>query len=92
MNHNVPTRGDFPAMQPDHLAQAPPNSIALHGVSQRFLDAPSEAAEGQPVGSHKDRYFAARPAAAFAVHRVVLGSVQQPVGAREIKPWPFRRV
>jgi len=73
------------------FADSPANAVALYRAPQPFLDTPSEPAFIEAIGAKKNGKFSARPAAAFAIHRVILRPAHQASGAGEILPRRVRR-
>ena len=91
MNHDVPSRGDLLSVQSKNFAEPAADAVAPDRAAQRLFDAPAEPAEIEAIGAKKNRELAARPPAAFAIHRVVFGAAQQAAGAGKIEPRRIRR-
>jgi hypothetical protein len=91
MNHYVPSWRNLLSVQSYDFADSPADAIALYRAPQRFLDAPSEPAFIEAIGAKKNGKFSARPAAAFAIHRVILRPAHQASSAGKIMPRRIRR-
>jgi hypothetical protein len=91
MNHYVPSWRNLLSVQSYDFADSPANAVAFYRAPQRFLDAPSEPAFIEAIGAKKNGKFSARPAAAFAIHRVILRPAHQASSAGKIMPRRIRR-
>ena len=91
VNHNIPSWGNLLSMQPYNFPYPAPDAVAPHRGSQRLFDAPAEAADALTVGADENSELAARPAAPFAIHRIVLAAAHQSTGARKWERWRIKR-
>lgn len=72
-------------MQSYDFANPAANAVAPDSGAQGLFDAPTETADLLTIGAEENGELAARPAAPFAINRVVLFAVNQTAGARKIK-------
>jgi hypothetical protein len=91
MNHYVPSWRNLLSVQSYDFADSPADAVALYRAPQRFLYAPSKPAFIEAIGAKKNGKFSARPAAAFAIHRVILRPAHQASGTGKITPRRIRR-
>jgi len=90
MNDDIPSRGNLLSVEPYDLTKSAPDTIAADCAAQRLLDAPTEAAVSEAIGTKKNRELAACSPPAVPVHRVVFGAAHQTAGTRKIEPRPIR--
>lgn len=84
MDHNIPSRSKFFAVQSQDLSHAPSNSIAHHRASQRLLDAHPEAISWQAISPRENHKIRSRTAPALPINSLIFRPSQQSPFPRQI--------